>query len=125
MTFAPTRSAYHGRLTKTPGKVPERIPFAGRGEDFDRLTDVGLRAAVNNPDSVFGAVLALLVGCRSEPWAADSERRGASCAQVQAVADAAGLGEEEAEKWERIAESTPLSKRHVLRILGSSTQDAA
>ena len=125
MTFAPTRSAYHGRLTKTPGKVPERIPFAGRGEDFGWLTNAGLRAAANNPDNVYGAVLALLVGCRSEPWAADSERRGASCAQVQAVADAAGLGEEQAEKWERIAESIPLSQRQVLRILGALTEDAA
>ena len=125
MTFAPTRSAYHGRLTKTPGKVPERIPFAGRGEDFDWLTDVGLRAAAGNPDSVFGAVLALLVGCRSEPWAADSERRGASYAQRQAVADAAGLGEERAEEWERLAESIPLGERQVLRILGALTEDAA
>ena len=100
-------------------------PFAGRGEDFDWLTDAGLRAAAGNPDNVHGAEVALLVGCRSEPWAADSERRGASCAQVQAVADAAGLGEEQAEKWERIAESIPLSKRHVLHILGASTEDAA
>ncbi len=70
-------------------------------------------------------MLALLDGRRSEPWAADSERRGASYAQRQAVADAAGLGEERAEEWERFAESIPLGERHALRILGASTEDAA
>ena len=53
------------------------------------------------------------------------EKRGATYARVQAVADAAGLGEEEAEEWERLAESIPLSERHVLHILGALTDTAA
>ena len=54
------------------------------------------------------------------------EKRGATYARVQAVADAAGLGEEEAEEWERLAESIPLSEdRHVVHILGALTVTAA
>jgi hypothetical protein len=103
----------------------KRIPFAGQGEDFDWLTDHALRVAAGNPGNVFGALLALLAGCRSAPGAAAMEKRGATYARVQAVAGAAGLGEEEAEEWERLAESIPLSERQVLHILGALTEDAA
>ncbi len=123
MTFAP-EPVYAG---DPPPRVPGtgRIPFAGRGEDFDWLTGHTLRIAAGNPGNVFGALLALLAGCRSAPEVAALEKREATYARVQALADAAGLGEEEAEEWERLAESSPLSERQVLHILGSLTEDAA
>ena len=124
MTFAPEPLCTGDPPPRVPGTG--RIPFARRGEDFDWLTDHALRVAAGNPGNVFGALLALLDGCRSAPGAAAMEKRGAtSYARVQAVAGAAGLGEEEAEEWERLAESIPLSERQVLHILGALTEDAA
>ena len=68
------------------------------------------------------ALLALFVGYRSEPWAA--ERRGACYAQLQAVADAAGMDGERAEGWARLAASIPLSEHPTFHILGALTEDA-
>jgi len=112
-------------LTKTPGKVPERIPFAGRGEDFDWLTDAGLRAAANIPDSVFGALLGLLDGCRPATAPAASEARWPTYAQLRAVADALGMTPEQGEEWVLLAESVALSERHCLYILGALAEAVA
>ena len=123
MTFAP-EPVYTG---DQPPRVPgtKRIPFAGQGEDFDWLTDHALRVAAGNLGNVFGALLALLAGCRSAPEVAALEKREATYARVQALADAAGLGEEEAEEWERFAESILRSERQVLHILGALTDTVA
>ena len=122
MTFAPEPLCTGDQRPRVPGT--KRIPFAGRGEDFDWLTDHALRVAAGNPGNVFGALLALLAGCRSAPRVADLEKRGATYARVQAVTDAAGLGEEEAEEWERLAQSIPLGEHHIPHILGALTEDA-
>lgn len=102
-----------------PGRNPGRIPFAGRGEDFDWITDAVLRAAADNPDSVFGTVLGLLAGCRPTTLPSTSEARGPTYAQLRAVADALAMTPEQGEEWELLAESIPLAERHVLRILGA------
>jgi hypothetical protein len=103
----------------------ERIPFAGRGEDFDWLTDAGLRVAADNPDNLFGAVLGLLAGCRPVAQPSTSEARGPTYAQLQAVADALGMTPEQGEEWVLLAESVALSERHVLCILGELAEAAA
>lgn len=103
----------------------ERIPFAGRAEDFDWLTDAGLRAAADNPDNVFGAVLGLLAGCRSAAWTRASETRGPTYAQLRAVADVLGMPPELGEDWELLAESVALSEKHILYILGALAEAAA
>jgi len=109
-----------------PHRVLGRIPFAGSsGEDFDWLTDAALRAAADNPDNVFGAVLALLDGCRPAPHAAASEARGPTYAQLRSVADAVAMNPEQGEEWVLLAESVALSERHVLCILGALAEDAA
>ncbi len=102
-----------------------RILFAGRGEDFDWLTDVGLRAAAENPDNIFGAVLGLVAGRHPATRPAASEGRGPTYAQLRAVADALGMTAEQAGDWVLLAESVPLSERHVLRILGALSEEAA
>lgn len=104
---------------------PTRIPFTGRGEDFDWLTDVALRAAADNPDNVFGAVLGLLAGCRPSAHPSTSEARGPTYTQLQAVADALGMTSEQVEEWELLAESVVLSEKHVLYILGALAEVAA
>ena len=103
----------------TLNNVTARIPFAGQGDDFDWLTDVGLRAAADNPDNVFGAVLCLLARCRPPNLPSMSDGRGPTYAQLRAVADALGMTPEQGEEWELLAESIPLAERHVLRILGA------
>ncbi len=103
----------------------ERIPFTGRGEDFDRLTDCALRAAADNPDNTFGAVLALLAGCHDTRFCTIAKGRGASYAQLRAVADGLGMTQEQALEWEMLAESIPLAERHVLHILGALAEVAA
>ena len=103
----------------------ERIPFAGRSKDFDWLTDIALRAAADNPDNVFGAVLGLLAGCRPAASLAASESRGPTYAQLRAVADALGMTPEQASEWELLAESVPLTERHILYILGALAEVAA
>ena len=40
------------------------------------------------------------------------------------MTDAAGLGEEEAEEWEMLAESIPPGEHHIPHILGALTEDA-
>lgn len=107
------------------GHGSERMPFAGRGEDFDWLTNAGLRAAADNPDNVFGAVLGLLAGCRPAVNPAASELRGPTYAQLRAVADALRMTSEQGEEWELLAESVPLTERHVLYILGALAEVAA
>ena len=107
------------------GRDSERMPFAGRSEDFDWLTDAGLRAALANPDNVFGAVLGLLAGYRPAVSLAVSETRGPTYAQLQAVADALGMTPEQSEEWVLLAESVALSERHVLCILGELAEAAA
>ncbi len=123
MTFAPEPVYTGDPPPRVPGTGP--IPFAGRGKDLDWRADAALRVATGNLGNVFGALLALLAGCRSAPEVAALEKREATYARVQALADAAGLGEEEAEEWERLAESIPLSERQVLHIPGALTEDAA
>lgn len=103
----------------------ERIPFTGRSEDFDWLTDGALRALTDNPDNTFGAVLALLAGCRSTRHDTIAKGRGASYAQLRAVADGVGMTQEQALEWELLAESIPLAERHVLFILGALAEVAA
>ena len=103
----------------------ERIPFVGRSEDFDWLTDAGIRAAADNPDNVFGAMLGLVVGCRPTTRPAASEERGPTYAQLRAVADALGMTPEQADEWDLLAESVSLSERHVLCILGALSEVAA
>lgn len=107
------------------GHDSERIPFAGRGQDFDWLTDAGLRAAADNMDNLFGALLGLLDGCRPAVSPAASELRGPTYAQLRAVADALGMTPEQGEEWELLAESVALSERHVLCILGELAEAAA
>ena len=103
----------------------ERIPFAGRGEDFSWITDAALRAAADNPDNVFGAVLGLLAGCRPAPRPTASEERGPTYNQLRAVADAVGMTPEQGEQWVLLAESVALSERHCLYMLGALAEDAA
>ena len=103
----------------------ERIPFAGRSKDFDWLTDIALRTAADNPDNVFGAVLGLLTGCHPAAWPTVSETRGPTYAQLQAVADALRMIPKQGEEWELLAESVPLTERHVLYILGAQAEVAA
>jgi hypothetical protein len=102
-----------------PGRIRARIPFTGRSEDFDWFTDAGLRAATDNPDNVFGAVLGLLAECRPSTPPSTLEGRGPTYAQLRAVADALAMTPEQGEEWELLAESIPLAERHVLRILGA------
>ncbi len=102
-----------------PGRIRARIPFTGRSEDFDWFTDAGLRAATDNPDNVFGAMLGLLAGCRPAILPSISEARGPTYAQLHAVADALAMTPEQGEEWELLAESIPLAERHVLQILGA------
>ena len=123
MTFAPEPVYAGDPSPRVPGTGP--IPFAGRGEDLEWLADAALRVATGNLGNVFGALLALLAGCRSAPEVAALEKREATYARVQALADAAGLGEEEAEEWVRFAESILLSERQVLHILGALTDTVA
>ena len=106
-------------------RVLDRIPFAGRGEDFDWLTDAGLRAAADNPDNVFGAVLGLLAGCRPAAQPSTSEARGPTYTELQAVADALAMTPKQASEWELLAESVPLTERHILYILGALAEVAA
>jgi hypothetical protein len=122
MTFAP-EPLYTG---DPPPRVPGtgRIPFAGRGEDFEWLADAALRAAADNPDNVFGALLGLLDGCRPAPRHTASEARGPTYAQLRAVADALAMTPEQAHEWELLAESVPLSERHCLHILGALAEAA-
>ena len=47
-------------LTDVRGADADRILFTGRSEDFDWITDAGCQAAADNPDNLFGGVLALL-----------------------------------------------------------------
>ncbi len=103
----------------TPDRIRARIPFAGRGENFDWLTDAALRAAADNPDNVFGAVLDLLAGHRPSTPPSTSEKRGPTYAQLRAVADALAMTPEQGEDWELLAESISLTERHVLLILGA------
>ncbi len=103
----------------TLGHVPECIPFTGRGEDFDWLTDAGFRAEADNPDNVFGAVLGMLDGRRPATQPSVSEARGPTYAQLRAVADTLAMTPEQGEEWELLAESVPLAERHVLQILGA------
>ena len=107
-----------------PHRVLGRIPFAGRGEDFDWLTDARLRAAADNPDNAYGAVLALLAGCQPAAWPTASETRGPTYAQLRAVADVLGMAPEQGEEWVLLAESVALSERHVLYMLGVLAEDA-
>lgn len=74
-----------------PGRDSEHISFARRGEDLGWVTNAGLRAAADNPDNVFGAVLSLLAGCHPAASLAASEARGPTYAQIGAVADALGI----------------------------------
>ncbi len=103
----------------TLDRVSERIPFTRRGEDFDWLTDAELRAAADNPDNVFGAVLGMLDGCRPASRPSVSEARGPTYAQLQAMADTLAMTLEQGEEWELLAESIPLAERDVLEILGA------
>ena len=105
--------------------APDRVPFAGRGEDFGWLADAALRAAADNPHNVFGAALGLLAGCRPAPRATASETRGPTYAQLRSVADALGMAPEQGEEWVLLAESVPLSERHCLHILGALAEAAA
>ena len=99
------------------GRDSERMPFGGSsGEDFDWLTDAGLRAAADNPHNVFGAVLGLLAGCRPAPCPTAAERRGPTYALLRAVADVSAMTPEQGEDWVSLAESLALSERHFLHI---------
>ena len=118
MTFAP-ESVYTGDPPPSMRGDTRRIPFAGRGGDFEWLTDAALRAAADNPDNVFGAVLGLLAGCRPAARPTASEARGPTYAQLRAVADALGMDADQAEQWVLLAESVALSERHCLYILGA------
>jgi len=127
LKFAP-RQPYHDSPPNTPAKGTdggERIPFTGRSEDFSWLTDAALRAAADNSDNVFGAVLGLLDGCHPAAWPTISEARGPSYAQLRAVADAMAMTPEQAGDWVLLAESVPLAERHVLYVLGALTEAAA
>ncbi len=70
-------------------------------------------------------MLGLLAGCRPAPRATASETRGPTYAQLRAVADVLGMTPEQGEQWELLAESIPLSERHVLYILGALTEATA
>ena len=152
MIFAPEPLCTGDPPPRVPGTGP--IPFAGRGEDLEWLADAALRVATGNLGNVFGALLALLAGCRSAPHAAASmtrgptstqlravadvlakfigccsepwtaERRGACYAHLQAVADEAGMDGERAEDWAGLAASIPLKEHHIPHILGALTEDA-
>jgi hypothetical protein len=112
-------------LTDVRGADADRILFTGRSEDFDWITDAGCRAAADNPDNLFGGVLALLAECRAERHATISETRGASYAQLRAVSGALGMTPTQSEDWQLLAESLTLTERHVLCILGALAEAAA
>lgn len=107
------------------GHTRGRIPFAGRGEDFDWLTGTGLRVAADNPDNAFAAVLGLLAGCRPSTLPSTSEARGPSYDQLWALADALALTSEQGDAWELLAKSIPIAERHLLHILGALSKEAA
>jgi hypothetical protein len=100
------------------GRDSERIPFAGRSEDFGWHTDFGLRAAAANPTNVFSAVLGLLAGCRPAASSATSETRGSTYTPLRASADALAMTPEQADEWELPAVSVALVEGHVLCTLG-------
>lgn len=113
-------------MTASSARVVDlRIPFTGGVEDFDWTTDAAGRAAKDNPDNIFGAVLGLLDGCESSRRASVAEKRGASYAQLVAVADAVGMSPEQLENWILLAESVAISERHALCILSELTDVAA
>lgn len=105
------------QITETTlGSGPGRIPFIGG--DFDWLNGAALRVAASNADNAHGALLALLEDLAPAHYGMLSERRGASYAQLHAIADAAGLSELEREDWIMLAESIPLVERGALHIVG-------
>ena len=102
-----------------------RIPFTGRSEDFAWLTDAALRAAGDNQDNLFGAVLSLLADCHSSTQFTTKEERGASYSLLHAVAQAVGMTSDQAHEWTLLVESLALSERHILFILGALSREVA
>ena len=102
-----------------------RIPFVRSSEDFGWRTDTALRAAADNMDNLFGALLGLVSNCRPAARPSVSEACGPSYAQLKAVAATVGMTAEQADEWVLLAESVPLSERHVLCILGALSEEAA
>ena len=112
-----------------PDRVLERldtecIPCTGRSEDFDWITDAALRAAADNPDNLYGGLLALLAGCCPAAWTESSEARGPTYAHIRAVADAVGMTSAQALEWELLCESIPVAEKHVLHIIGALAEAA-
>lgn len=81
-----------------PGRDSEHISFARRGEDLGWVTNAGLRAAADNPDNVFGAVLSLLAGCHPAASLAASEAR-ADLRPNRGSSRRAGDPPEQASEW--------------------------
>jgi hypothetical protein len=102
----------------------DRVPFDSYAV-FEVLTD----RAVTMADTVaepFGYLLRQVADCEPERGGPlhDQQRRGASYKSLAAIGHRVGMSKAERVHWYRIAETVPLSQRHVGHIL-SKLQKAA
>jgi hypothetical protein len=74
---------------------------------------------------VHGALLEMLTGCNPLAHLAHEQERGASYKRLAAAGHMVGMTMSERSRWYRVAESIPLSDRHVGHILARLKRRAA
>jgi hypothetical protein len=99
------------------------VPFPV-GDIFEELTSLALERA-GAVDDLYGRVLLLLEDCSPIDHLVHEEQRGASYKRLAYIAHLAGMSKSERIGWYRVAESIPLSDRHVGHLIKRLKQEAA
>lgn len=119
------RQDHPSRRREASTSDADRVAFDAFA-DFEVLTDraVAMSEAVAQP---YGLLLRSLANCfpATDGSLADQQRRGASYKSLAAIGHAVGMTKAERTQWYRIAETVPLSQRHVGHILSGLKRRAA
>ncbi len=110
---------------RTANANSDRVPFESE-VGFDELTYRALRAARDMPEQ-YARLLKLLDDCEEAHHGAlvREQHRGASYKRLAAAGHKARMTKTERVRWYRVAESIPLSDRHIGHILSKMKRQAA
>lgn len=109
------------RERKQQRSTTDRVPF-NPDLSFEELTGRALRMA-GEVEAPYAALLRLLEDCESSPLHATEQQRGASYRSLAAAGHRAEMTKLMRTRWYRIAESVPLSQRHVGHIISRLGED--
>jgi hypothetical protein len=131
LSYGHASTPHHRHSASESDGEPDRVDFTwafGESHSFSELTVRAIQMAGDVP-SVYGRLLEMLGDCfeaaSDDPTTCRQQHQGATYRSLAAVAYKASMSKAERVGWYRLAESIPLSQRHVGHIMARLQEEAA